>query len=327
MTQNKPKGIKGLDEYKNLVNQKTSALSNLNQANQTAMKYADNTALAQGYATQGARLQNTSNLQNAYLNQVGGINQNFQNQLGNLKNTVSANEKVNALNNISSAIQGGTLNQAYLDKIINDAKNSGLMQENDLDSLISQGQVELDSKISTEKEALLKNAIENGLSTTEAQNIVNNYDGNYNNALLQIYQAVETPTSNGVANESTGNNVYASNNGSKYETNVSKINASWGKTFDLKIGSKTFTMRMGDKVSDINLNPDTINIGEIVTYKGKNGTYLVTKDNKGDIRYVGTKDVSPHAKLENVYKSWGNSTSKAVTSNKELYDLFYNPSK
>ena len=75
-----PKGIKDLDEYKNLVNQKTSALSNVGQANKVAMKYADNTALAQGYATQGAMLQNNANLQSAYQNQVGAINQQYQQQ-------------------------------------------------------------------------------------------------------------------------------------------------------------------------------------------------------------------------------------------------------
>ena len=84
-------GVQGLDEYKNLVNQKTSALSSLNQANQLAMKYADNTALAQGYATQGAMLQNNANLQSAYLNQTGQINQNFQNQLGSLEDKSVAN--------------------------------------------------------------------------------------------------------------------------------------------------------------------------------------------------------------------------------------------
>ena len=82
-------GIKKLDEYKNLVNQKTSALSSLGQANQQAMKYAQNSALAQGYATQGAALQNAGSLQNAYMNQVGNVNQQFQQQLGNLKNTTS----------------------------------------------------------------------------------------------------------------------------------------------------------------------------------------------------------------------------------------------
>ena len=130
-----PKGIKDLDEYKNLVGQKTSALSNLNQANQTAMKYADNTALAQGYATQGARLQNASNLQSAYINQAGGINQNFQNQLGNLVNTTSQNQFNNYSERINNAVKTGTLNQEYLNQVLNQANQSGLMQGTDLTNL------------------------------------------------------------------------------------------------------------------------------------------------------------------------------------------------
>lgn len=98
-------GIKQLNEYKNLVNQKTSALSSLGQANKQALKYADTTALAQGYATQGAALQNVGNLQNAYMNQVGGINQQYQQQLGSLKDTASQNslaEYYNGLANIET---------------------------------------------------------------------------------------------------------------------------------------------------------------------------------------------------------------------------------
>ena len=88
-------GIKKLSEYQNLVNQKTSALSSLGQANKQALKYADTSALAQGYSTQGAAMQNVGNLQNAYMNQVGGINQQYQQQLGSLKDTASQNAFTN----------------------------------------------------------------------------------------------------------------------------------------------------------------------------------------------------------------------------------------
>lgn len=131
MSQTNQNGIKNLDEYKNLVNQKTSALSNLGQANKVAMKYADNTALAQGYATQGAMLQNNANLQNAYMNQVGGVNQQFQQQLGNLKNTASSNELNAASNRLLTAYENGSLNQEKANAILEESKNSGLLQDND----------------------------------------------------------------------------------------------------------------------------------------------------------------------------------------------------
>ena len=114
---NQQNGIKQLDEYKNLVNQKTSALSSANQANKQALKYADNTALAQGYATQGAALQNMTNLQNAYQNQVGGINQQYQQQLGNLKNTNSANVFTDYETMLANELQQGTLTEETLKKI------------------------------------------------------------------------------------------------------------------------------------------------------------------------------------------------------------------
>lgn len=123
MTENKKKnlndayGIKQLDEYKNLVNQRTSALSSANQANKQALKYADNTALAQGYATQGAALQNMNNLQNAYQNQIGGINQQYQQQLGQLKNTASADAFTNYETELAGAIQSGNFNDQRLKEL------------------------------------------------------------------------------------------------------------------------------------------------------------------------------------------------------------------
>lgn len=114
---NQQNGIKQLDEYKNLVNQKTSALSSVGQANKQALKYADNTALAQGYATQGAAMQNMTNLQNAYQNQVGGINQQYQQQLGQLKNTASANAFTNYETELANSIQNGSYSEARLKEL------------------------------------------------------------------------------------------------------------------------------------------------------------------------------------------------------------------
>jgi hypothetical protein len=124
-------GIKKLDEYKNLVNQKTSALSSLGQANQQAMKYAQNSALAQGYATQGAALQNAGSLQNAYMNQVGGINQQYQQQLGNLQNTASQKAFTNFETEASNVVQNGKSEQEIaqgLNKLV-DAYGSQMNSE------------------------------------------------------------------------------------------------------------------------------------------------------------------------------------------------------
>lgn len=124
-------GIKKLSEYQNLVNQKTSALSSLGQANQQAVKYADTSALAQGYATQGAAMQNVGNLQNAYMNQVGGINQQYQQQLGSLKDTASKNAFSNfeaeASNLVANSKDEATLAQG-LNKLV-DAYGSQMNSE------------------------------------------------------------------------------------------------------------------------------------------------------------------------------------------------------
>lgn len=154
-----------MDEYKNLVNQKTSALSSLGNANRQALKYADNTALAQGYATQGARLQNMGNLQNAYLNQVGGVNQQFQQQFGNLVNTTSQQELTKQTSRINTAVENGTLNQAYLDQVLGEAKNSGLMQDSDYNDLVNFGKdalrpFEQQEQITTETGTLNQDTLE-----------------------------------------------------------------------------------------------------------------------------------------------------------------------
>ena len=300
-----PKGIKDLDEYKNLVGQKTSALSNLNQANQTAMKYADNTALAQGYATQGARLQNASNLQNAYINQAGGINQNFQNKLGDLVNTTSQNQFNNYSERINNAVKTGTLNQEYLNQVLNQANQSGLMQGNDLANLTNFGNDALASYNAQEgankakddetfKASLLKEAINNGLSFEQAKNLVDSYNGNKIESQLSLIQKMEdnVKTQNQEEN-ATGVNktTFTTSNGTNYISDLSsKSSGGWGKNFVITIGTKDYKMELGNKVKDANLDASKIEVGQIVLYKTSNGTYLITKDPKGNIRYATTRN-------------------------------------
>lgn len=123
-------GIKKLSEYKNIVNQGTSALSNLNTANQTALKYADTAMQAQGFSTQGANTQNITNLQNAYMNQVGQQNLATQQQVGQLQDTASANAYNDYINAYANAEATGTLNDAELSKLQNTYFN--LMNSRDL---------------------------------------------------------------------------------------------------------------------------------------------------------------------------------------------------
>ena len=305
-----PKGIKDLDEYKNLVGQKTSALSNLNQANQTAMKYADNTALAQGYATQGARLQNASNLQSAYINQAGGINQNFQKQLGNLANTTSQNQFDNYKTRIYDAVKSGTLNQEYLNQIYNDANQGGLMQQSDLTDLTNLGNDALKNYNTQEslrktqedetfKTSLLKEAINNGLSFEQANNLVDSYNGNKIESQLSLIQMMEDNVktqgqegnATGQVDPKTNKTTFKTSSGTNYISDLSsKSSGGWGKNFVITIGTTDYKMELGNKVKDANLDASKIEVGQIVLYKTSNGTYLITKDPKGNIRYATTRN-------------------------------------
>lgn len=79
-----------------LAKQNTSSLSQLYNAKQNAMKYADVTAQAQGYSTQGAAVQSTGSLNNAYLNQVQNQNANYEQTLANAN--ANYNSEINQLN-------------------------------------------------------------------------------------------------------------------------------------------------------------------------------------------------------------------------------------
>lgn len=77
------------EAYKILRDGYLNAQSNLNQQNQLANKYAQTTAQAQGFSTQGANQQVFSNLQNAYLNARSNESVNYQNLLSNMQNEAS----------------------------------------------------------------------------------------------------------------------------------------------------------------------------------------------------------------------------------------------
>lgn len=114
-----------------LAKQNTSALSQLYNAKQNAMKYADTTAQAQGYATQGSALQANTALHNAYLDQVQNQNSNYQQSLASSDASYDSeinsiklnqaqaqdNENTNLVNNyvnaISVASDKDTLNKYY----------------------------------------------------------------------------------------------------------------------------------------------------------------------------------------------------------------------
>lgn len=121
-----------------LAKQNTSALSQLYNAKQNAMKYADTTAQAQGYATQGSAVQANSSLQNAYLNQVQNQNSNYQQSLANSDasydseiNNIKLNqaqaqdtENTNLVNNYVNAMSVAS-NEDTLNKYYQEALSKG----------------------------------------------------------------------------------------------------------------------------------------------------------------------------------------------------------
>lgn len=267
-----------MDEYKNLVNQKTSALSSLGNANRQALKYADNTALAQGYATQGARLQNMGNLQNAYLNQVGGVNQQFQQQLGSLENTASKEALNNYQVNVENAIANNTLTNEELSK--------------------------------------LQNAYFGRLSSTDITEAEN-----YTRQALGLLN--QTNQTSGTIDDSTKNTTFTTSNGEKYVSNLSsKSNGGKGKNFKVTIGTKEYKMELGDKVVDANIDSSKIEVGQIVEYKNENGTFLITKDPKGKIRYVAMRDGRIGVEKDS-YEDYKN---KGWDSTAKFYENFINNS-
>lgn len=86
--------------------------------------------MAQGYATQGARQQAMNSLANSYINSAANINQQTQQQLGNLQDTASSN----AFNSYQAAmndyISKGTLTQDDINTL--QQRYYGLMNSSDL---------------------------------------------------------------------------------------------------------------------------------------------------------------------------------------------------
>ena len=294
-------GVSGLDEYKNLVNQRTSALSNLNQANQLAMKYADNTALAQGYATQGAMLQNNANLQSAYINQAGGINQNFQSQLGALEDKSVANNFNDFSTTIANQLKAGTLTEQ---------SGNALLQA--YSSQLPQGELDKAQQVLNEALAMQSKESADTLKSQESEltnNVINNFGGispehqaiidkvgkgeiTVTQAIQQIYQSQgQEGNATGVVDPTTNKTTFKTSNGTNYISDLSsKSSGGWGKNFVITIGSKDYKMELGNKVSDADLDTSKIEVGQIVPYKNEKGTFLITKDSKGNIRYVTERD-------------------------------------
>lgn len=317
--------IANTEEYKNLVNQKRSALSTANAANRVAMKYADNAALAQGYATQGAALQNVANIQNAYQNQVGGINQQFQQQLGELKDTKSAESLENFYQMIQNAVANGSLTEESGKKMLE--QSGGLMNQSDSNlaqaylqqGIASQTQAQQDKQnseaeifgntlmnsygeITPEQNEILKKVQSGELSLYDAYALVSQ---NQKQEEQQTQQ--ENPT-----NEK-GNPIFTTENKSEYTTNANE-KAGWHKDFDVTIGTKGYKFEYGKKVVDSNFDPESIKVGEITTYKTNGLTYLVTKDKNGDIRYVKNR-------VGSLVAIDGNDASKVTDTDNELFEL------
>lgn len=257
-------GINKTAEYKNLVNQKTSALSTANAANRTAMKYADNAALAQGYATQGAALQNVGTIQNAYQNQVGGINQQYQQQLGELKDTKSEQALANYINDLSILAENGNFSQEDVDALQQAYYDQ--LSESDLQTAKGRTGVVLSTENRIQSEM---NAQEQETQTQQAQENNNEY-------------SISTPKGE--------------------QATVSFVNGSnHNKNFVVTIGNDKFEVELGKKVENIlgsgslnakyklKMQQDAKNraIGEIWEYTNPSGkTWLLIKDGNGDVRMV-----------------------------------------
>ena len=110
--------ITNTDEYKWLRDAYASAQSNVNQSYQLANKYAQTTAQAQGFNTQGALLQNNSNLYNIYQNALSNENINFQNALSQLTNQRSDQALANFETGITNLVGGGAYTEEDLQELI-----------------------------------------------------------------------------------------------------------------------------------------------------------------------------------------------------------------
>lgn len=269
-------GINQLDEYKNLVNQKTSALSSVGNANKQAMKYADTTALSQGYATQGAMLQNTANLQNAYQNQVGGINQQFQQQLGDLKNTTSTNALTNYTNRLANIVNDTNLTQEQQQAEIN--KLQGIyynqMNSNDIN----------EAKLNTDDVIRALSGADNGAIEKDANDkVIRTSNQNANNVQYEV------DFSKG---SSHNNDIVVSINGENYQVEL-------GKKFNNIAGSKLTDLEVKNEFKDRKVGE----IWEYTTTGATKRTYLLIKDANGDVRALEKSNKAGNLKPYNALVS------------------------
>ena len=289
-------GVKGLDEYKNLVNQRTSALSNLKQANQLAMKYADNTALAQGYATQGAVLQNNANLQSAYINQVGGINQNFQNQLGALEDKNVRTNFDNLSTQIANQLEAGTLTEQSGNALLQ-AYSSQLPQgELDKAQQVLNDALAMQSKGNTDQLTDMVMNSKGELSEADKQTIMD-YGANKitrQEAYQKLFpsQSDQQGNTTGVVDTTTNKTTFAEGD-KEYSINTSSIGTKTGDNIEYQVGNTTYKVQLGGVVNSPNVNPKDYEVGKFYLYKDTNGiltdrnkTYIITKDSNGVVRVV-----------------------------------------
>lgn len=262
-TNKKAPNVKATNQYAALVNERTSAMSNLNAANMQALKYANTAAQAGGYSTQGAANQNIANLQSAYLNQANAINTGHNQDVLELSNTLEQQQAAESKDNL----------QSYYSAIESYVANGNLTQEklNDLQSTYLTnvtGKDLQDAKIFTEQ------AVDS------------------NNKFVENQKAQE------IANAQAENryiDLTSEKNNYKYETSFGNGVAT-NKNFTVKIGNDTFIVEMGNSPASYlaNTSNQKINeqykdkkVGEIWEHtSGKGNTVLLVKVGDNDIRVV-----------------------------------------
>lgn len=284
------------NEYNNMVNERTSALSNLNAANMQALKYADTAAQAGGYSTQGAAMQNIGNLQGAYLNQIGGVNKTFQDNVANLSDKYAAIDEAN-----------------YKEAVANqklDSNNALSEYRSAVASAVENG------NYTPEKAAQLKQQFYPylvGLDRTSADAFGS--EANYQQQQLDKQTAEEV-------NADKTENSFVSTNNTKYAVNASKTGKN--KNFTVSVGTKEYKLEYGKAIDDAQFDPNNIEVGEITTYSKDGYTYLITKDADGEVRYIKNRT----GKLVAID---GTNPTKVAGSNSDLFEiakmLGYDPQK
>lgn len=266
------------NEYNNIVNERTSALSNLNAANMQALKYADTAAQAGGYSTQGAAMQNVGNLQGAYLNQIGGVNKTFQDNVANLSDKYAAIDEAN-----------------YKEAVAN--------QKLDSNNALSEYRAAVASAVENgnytpEKAAQLKQQFYPylvGLDRTSADSFGS--EANYQQQQLDKQTAEAKATElqeKGIdaQGNDTKNYIYKNDKGVKYDSNLDQLKGGGNNNmnFHVEVGESKYKVELGKRVENSKeLSSLSLLSGQIVLFNG----YLITKDKDGDVRYVKSRSGYP----------------------------------